>query len=286
MTSTDVRVESDVYIDADGNALSRTSRVLDLLGSDNSGLMDWAGRLALERGNAKAHRDELDFLSRAGIRAHEIIECAVMARLIEQGRADPELAGMPEMDLASAVDAIALTASDNWARWLERRGMPNGFEPYAAELQILSKKLGFAGTVDCVAHFEGRDGDTPGTWVMDWKTSSRADKLRYRMQVVAYAALVEEECVWVEGAPPGFQDDKLAPTGRRIVTREHAQALGMRGEPVEIVGAAIVRADRKQRKFDHVEVKIGEFPTLWAVFAKLLELDKLKPALDRAQRQK
>lgn len=286
ITTTDA--QPGVYTTSSGEPLPRTSSVLSMLGDEDSqrGLMDWAGRLAIERGQAQAHRDELDFLARAGTRAHELIECTLIEKLIELKRADPERAGMPELDLAAPVDTLALTAFDNWSRWLEKRALPGNFDPLASELSISSEKLGFGGTVDCVAWFEGRDRNTPGLWVVDWKTSSRINKLRYRMQVVAYAALVEEECCIVEGSPQRFQEDELQPTGRRIVTKEHAQAIGLEGEPIEIAGAAIVRADRKQKKFEHLEVPLAEFGPLWSLFAQLVEVCKVKAEVDRFMRQR
>lgn len=276
ITKTDTREEFDVYTASDGTELPRTSSVLDLLGdSDDDTLMNWAGRQALQHGAEGAWKDTRDFYGRVGTRGHELIECAIVGELIDKRRADPERLGMPDAPRpGNAVDIKALTVMNNWGRWLKSRAVPCGFEPISAELSIRSKKLGYGGTVDCLANMTFRDGSCGGLKLVDWKSSSGIRKPRYQMQLVAYAALVEEECVWIEGQSPLSQEDELTTCdARRVVTREHAQALGFQKmEPVEITGGIIVRCDREATKWEQYEVRLEEFGGYWDVFSRLVEL--------------
>lgn len=192
--------------------LARVTSIIGMLnvGEKDAFLKDWAGQKALEhclynglwdeinsdpdlipelvKTHKKAWRKELAKAGRIGTLAHKMIECVICMRMLmskrwDDRRSTPKLKPINEYD--PDIYEHAERAFLGWKNWAAECG--DGFDPILSEERIRSEKLGYGGTVDCVAEYRG------GIWIVDWKTSNRIDSQKFALQGIAYKKLCEEE---------------------------------------------------------------------------------------------
>lgn len=165
----------------DGRRVPSVTSILKWWG-DATGLIKWATRIAREGGSPD---DERDAKGLAGTIAHDAIEATIHGEELGPVFADAERAHGEE---------IAVWASNTyqaWLAWREEEGRRLDF--VATELELVSRRYRFGGTVDAIAWDRtgaGRvaDGDLV---LIDWKTS-RSLSTTYVYQAAAYAIAWEE----------------------------------------------------------------------------------------------
>ena len=157
-----VRVDSEtgrVYQTPSGRAYPSVTSVLGMLGKKE--IMEWRARVGEEEANRVSAR-----AARRGTAIHSLCEDYLLNKEVKAGPFDLEtfLSISPYLDKINNIHCL--------------------------ETQLYSDYLQVAGTVDCIAEYEGKMS------IIDFKTSKRVktrdDIHGYFMQTAAYAVMFEE----------------------------------------------------------------------------------------------
>jgi len=154
-----------VYRKRNGEKVPSATTVLSILAKP--GLLHWAWECGLE---GEDYRKVKDKASDIGTLAHYLIEC-------ELKREKPDTSDYSQ----NAIEK----AENSYLAFLEWRDQ-NKMETIASEIQLVSEKWGYGGTIDWIAKDRlGRN------WLIDFKTSKGIYN-EFIYQVAAYQMLWEE----------------------------------------------------------------------------------------------
>ena len=160
------------YYLADGTLVPGVTTVLSVLAKP--ALVTWANQLGLEGVDVTKYVDKT---ANIGTLAHYLVECRVKGE-------KPDLEPFSPEELKRAEWAF-----NSYLSW-EKQHQP---KIIASELQLVSERYGYGGTVDLIAVIEGR------RWVVDLKTAKRLYD-EHILQVAAYLQLARENGYRVGGA--------------------------------------------------------------------------------------
>jgi len=160
------------YYLADGTLVPGVTTVLSVLAKP--ALVTWANRLGLEGVDVTKYVDKT---ANIGTLAHYLIECNVKAE-------------EPDLEPFSAEEIrLARWALKSYRTWREA----NSPRYIASELQLVSERWHYGGTIDAIAVIGGK------RWVVDFKTSKTLYQ-EHIIQVAAYLRLARENGYRVGGA--------------------------------------------------------------------------------------
>jgi len=148
----------------DGTLVPGVTTVLGVLAKP--GLVQWANSLGLAGIDTRGYVDEL---ARIGTLAHQMIEN-------DLGTEPPDLAGYSPEEIDRAENCLI-----KWYDWRKRHEVI----PAWIERPLVSERLRYGGTIDCLARIDGR------LEVLDIKTARRIYD-EHLIQVAAYHRLASE----------------------------------------------------------------------------------------------
>jgi hypothetical protein len=173
-----------VYKQSDGSRVPGASTI-SKIGDDGGALMNWAWQCGMDNKDFRKVRDQAADI---GNLAHFMAECFLNgdeADLSEFSPKDQEVANV---------------AYNKWLGWWQAEKLRRGIDPIKPEIQLVSNKYPYGGTLDLPA----RD-DQGNAILADWKTSKHI-YLSHLIQLSAY------EYLWNEHNPTD-------PIMRRAVVR-------------------------------------------------------------------
>lgn len=166
-----VRAHQRYYL-SDGTLVPGVTTVLSVL--SKPALVTWANRLGLEGVDVTKYVDKTASI---GTLAHYLVECRVKGE-------EPDLEPFSPEELKRAEWAFG-----SYLSW-EKQHQP---KVIASEVQLVSERHGYGGTIDLIAVIGGR------RWVVDLKTA-KALYDEHVLQVAAYLQLARENGYRVGGA--------------------------------------------------------------------------------------
>lgn len=153
-----------VYKNSNGDRVPGVTTILGVM--DKPALVKWANNLGLQGIDSAKY---VDGLARIGTLAHYIIECYLKKQ-------DVDYSDYTENEITAAENSVL-----KFFRWLES----NNFEVIASELQLVSDKYNYGGTIDCICKLNGK------VTLLDFKTCKGCYS-EHHTQAVAYKLLAEE----------------------------------------------------------------------------------------------
>ena len=160
--------EHTKYYTQDGAEVPSCTTVLKIV--DTETIPFWANSLGFKRKN---YSNELNMYSRIGTFAHALMENHIVGSCDELEEKQNECSTEEKLQ--------AYKAFNNYLRFVEE----HNFEPMSSELQLVSEKYKFGGTIDCICILDGT------MTILDFKTSNYFGK-KMLMQLAGYVQLYEE----------------------------------------------------------------------------------------------
>jgi hypothetical protein len=195
-STADIEAQDDgTYRLPGGGTAYRTTTVCKRIAGtqkDQDALLQWAARLGAQAHAkglplsecAKAPTLYRDTRGDNGTLAHAMLEIPLQAEIAKRTGVDVVVPIIDWSDPRTRKDGPSGRAAHNIMAYLSPLIACGKFVPLAVELRLAHPSYPYAGTVDCVALYEGKP------YVFDWKTSRHMHD-EYDRQVVAYAALVD-----------------------------------------------------------------------------------------------
>ena len=153
------------YTLSDGTTVPGVTTVLNVL--NKPALVGWANRLGLQGIDSTKY---VDGKAEIGTCAHYLIECHLKGE---------------KPDLSEYAPAVVSEAENGFLKFLEWQDGKN-FRLIGSELQLVSEKYRYGGTIDIYAEIDGRPT------LVDIKTSGSGIWPEMRHQVAAYSAMLIE----------------------------------------------------------------------------------------------
>lgn len=139
---------------------------------------------AARAGELEIHQDEI--LKAAILKADEIRDAAGAFGTSVHGAIECTMRG-GQLEVSSLTPEVQ-ARFNSWIEWKSQ----HTFNPKFLEMEVISEKYGYAGTLDYVGEYDGKMS------IIDWKTNKTMDKEAAPLQLAAYwVALKEmsgEEC--------------------------------------------------------------------------------------------
>lgn len=160
--------EHTKYHTKDGVEVPSCTTVLKIVDTDF--LPQWANSLGFKR---KSYSEELNMYSRIGTFAHALMENHIIGEC-------PEL-NEKRQECGTEEQIQAYKAFNNYLRFVNE----HDFNPVHSELQLVSEKYKFGGTIDCICELDG------AFCILDFKTSNYFGK-KMLLQLAGYVQLYKE----------------------------------------------------------------------------------------------